>query len=595
MNVLLYCYQGMSKNKGTDWDLLRRVLATARPFRLLFIKSVVLAIAVTPFTVVQPYIVQRMVDVNIVGGQRDGLLLTAIIFVVVLVISVILQYNFIYTTAKLGQLVIKELRIKVFNQITNLKLRYFDRTPIGTSTTRTINDIEAVNNVFAQGVITIAADIVTLIGVIGLMFYTSWRLTLIVFMTMPFMILSVYIFKEKVKVSFQKVRTQIAAMNAFLQERITGMKIIQIFNAEQKEAEKFRKINGLYTRANLDSVLYYSVFFPVVELISAFALALMIWYGAKGFLQDTVSFGAMVAFPLYLNMMFRPIRFMADKFNTLQMGLVAAERVFKVLDSTEFIPDNGQLRPTHFKGKIEFENVSFAYDDEHYVLHDLNFTVQPGETLALVGSTGSGKTTIISILDRFYDIQKGYIKIDGHDIKDYSLSALRGRIAIVLQDVFLFEGTVLENITLRDDSITREQVIAAAKMIGADDFISKLPDGYDSIVYERGNNLSVGQRQLISFVRALVFNPDILILDEATSSIDSETEAVIQYAIEKLIDKRTSIVIAHRLSTIQHAQQILVMSGGQIIERGNHEQLLENEKGHYRRLYDMQFSDMLSL
>jgi len=373
------------------------------------------------------------------------------------------------------------------------------------------------------------------------------------------------------------------------------MKIIQIFNAEQKEAEKFRKINGLYTRANLDSVLYYSVFFPVVELISAFALALMIWYGAKGFLQDTVSFGAMVAFPLYLNMMFRPIRFMADKFNTLQMGLVAAERVFKVLDSTEFIPDNGQLRPTHFKGKIEFENVSFAYDDEHYVLHDLNFTVQPGETLALVGSTGSGKTTIISILDRFYDIQKGYIKIDGHDIKDYSLSALRGRIAIVLQDVFLFEGTVLENITLRDDSITREQVIAAAKMIGADDFISKLPDGYDSIVYERGNNLSVGQRQLISFVRALVFNPDILILDEATSSIDSETEAVIQYAIEKLIDKRTSIVIAHRLSTIQHAQQILVMSGGQIIERGNHEQLLENEKGHYRRLYDMQFSDMLSL
>lgn len=584
----------MNKEIISDGKLLRRVLATTRPYKSLFIKSIVLAIVVTPFSIIQPFIVQHMVDDNIIGGHKEGLIWMAVLFVVILIISVILKYYFIYLTAKLGQSVVKDLRVRVYEKITQLKLRYFDQTPIGTSTTRTINDIEAINDVFAQGIITIVADFLTLVAVMGLMFYTSWRLTLIVLITMPFLMLTVYIFKEKVKVSYQKVRKQIASMNAFLQERITGLKIIQIFNAEEQELQKFKNINNLYTRANLDSVLYYSIFFPVVELVSSISLALMIWLGAQGFLEDKVSFGALVAFPLYLNLMFRPIRFMADKFNTLQMGLVAAERVFKILDSDQIIPNEGTRTLDKLEGKIVFDNVSFAYDDENYVLHDINLTINPGETLALVGSTGSGKSTIINILSRFYDIQKGNIYIDDHDIKEYDIFSLRKRISIVLQDVFLFEGTVMENITLRDENTSPESVIEAAKQIGAHQFIEALPNQYNFIVNERGNNLSVGQRQLISFVRALVFNPDILILDEATSSIDSESEALIQYAIEKLIDKRTSIIVAHRLSTIQHATKIMVMSKGRIIEEGNHNDLIERTNGHYRKLYDMQFSKSLS-
>lgn len=575
--------------------MLKRVLATAKPFRSLFLQSIFLAIAITPFSIAQPFIVQKIVDNNIIKGEKEGMITLGILFLVVLLINVIMKYYFIYITAELGQSVIKDMRVKVFRHITNLRLRYFDKTPIGTSTTRTINDIEAINNVFAQGVITIVADMITLFAVVGIMLYTSWRLTAIVFMTMPFMILASYIFKEKVKVSYQKVRTQIANMNAFLQERITGMKIVQIFNAEKQEGYAFKKINHSYTSANLDSVFYYAVFFPVVELVSAVSLALMIWLGAKGYLQDKVTFGALVAFPLYLNLLFRPIRFLADKFNTLQMGLVASERVFKILDSKDFIANQGTNIPVKLHGKVEFRDVSFAYDEENYVLKNINFSIRPGETMALVGSTGSGKSTIINILNRFYEIQKGQILIDDLDIKSYELKALRDRIAIVLQDVFLFEGSVMENITLRDEKISREVVIKAAITIGAHVFIEKLPGGYDFKVSERGSNLSVGQRQLISFVRALVFDPDILILDEATSSIDTESEAVIQHAIEKLIERRTSIIIAHRLSTIKHAHNILVLAHGIIMESGTHEALLNKMDGHYRELYDMQFADLPDL
>lgn len=582
----------MESKKGTDWVLLKRVLATAKPFRSLFLQSIFLAIAITPFSIAQPFIVQKIVDNNIIKGEKEGMITLGILFLVVLLINVIMKYYFIYITAELGQSVIKDMRVKVFRHITNLRLRYFDKTPIGTSTTRTINDIEAINNVFAQGVITIVADMITLFAVVGIMLYTSWRLTAIVFMTMPFMILASYIFKEKVKVSYQKVRTQIANMNAFLQERITGMKIVQIFNAEKQEGDAFKKINHSYTSANLDSVFYYAVFFPVVELVSAVSLALMIWLGAKGYLQDKVTFGALVAFPLYLNLLFRPIRFLADKFNTLQMGLVASERVFKILDSKDFIANQGTNIPVKLHGKVEFRDVSFAYDEENYVLKNINFSIRPGETMALVGSTGSGKSTIINILNRFYEIQKGQILIDDLDIKSYELKALRDRIAIVLQDVFLFEGSVMENITLRDEKISREVVIKAAITIGAHVFIEKLPGGYDFKVSERGSNLSVGQRQLISFVRALVFDPDILILDEATSSIDTESEAVIQHAIEKLIERRTSIIIAHRLSTIKHAHNILVLAHGITMESGTHEALLNKMDGHYRELYDMQFADL---
>lgn len=579
--------------KITDWALLKRVLGIAKPFQGLFWLTIFLAIIVTPFSIGQPFVIQQMVDNNILGGDREGLFPMAALYIGLLVINVVLRHQFIYRTALLGQSVIKDMRIRVFRHITHLRSRFFDQTPIGTATTRTINDIEAINNVFAQGVITIFADFLTLLAVLGIMTYTSWRLTLITLMTLPFLIISSYIFKEKVKVAFQKVRNEISAMNAFLQERITGMKTVQLFNAQDQEAAKFRKINRQYTKANLDSVFYYAVFFPVVELISAVALALMIWLGAQGYIQDKVTFGALVAFPLYLNLMFRPIRFMADKFNTLQMGLVAAERVFKILDSNEHIPNKGKVVANKLKGQIDFEDVTFAYDGKNNVIHNISFQIKSGETLALVGSTGSGKSTIINLVNRFYDIEHGKILVDGIDIKDYELNSLRSRIAIVLQDVFLFEGTILDNIRFRDNKITEAQVIESAKTIGAHDFIMKLPEGYQYKVSERGGNLSVGQRQLISFVRALVFDPDILVLDEATSSIDTETEAIIQYAIEKLIEKRTSIIIAHRLSTIRHAHQILVMSNGSIIERGHHDSLLTNENGHYRELYDMQFNDIM--
>jgi ATP-binding cassette subfamily B protein len=378
-------------------------------------------------------------------------------------------------------------------------------------------------------------------------------------------------------------------MNAFLQERITGMRILQIFNAEEQEMGKFKKINREYTQANLDSILYYAVFFPVVEIISAAALGLMVWFGAQNVVQGEVTLGALIAFPLYLSMLFRPVRMLADKFNTLQMGLVAADRVFSALDNTSRIENKGDVQAEKLKGQVRFDQVHFAYNGLDYVLKDISFETKPGETLAIVGSTGSGKTTIINLLNRFYDIQKGHIFVDGRDIREYELQSFRKRIAIVLQDVFLFSGSVLENITLRNDNISREQVIESAKMIGAHEFIERLPGGYDYQVMERGATLSVGQRQLISFVRALVFNPDILILDEATSSIDPESEAVIQYAIEKLIAKRTSFIIAHRLTTIRHADNILVLHKGKVIEYGPHEKLLQNENGRYRELYEMQF------
>lgn len=576
-------------NKRFDYQLLGRVLSLAKPYRNIFIGAAVLAIVLAPLATLRPYLVKVMVDDYIFQYDIPGLTRMALVFVGVLFVHAILQYFFIFTTNLLGQSVIRDLRVNVFKQISSLKLKYFDRTAIGTSTTRTINDIETINTVFSQGVITIVADLLTLFAVLGIMFYTSWKLTLICLITMPFLLIATYIFKEKVKKAYQTVRTQIQRMNAFLQERISGMRIVQVFNSEEEEAQRFRTINREYTQANLDSILYYAVFFPVVDIIAAASLGLMVWWGARGVIADDVTLGALVAFPIYLNMLFRPMRMLADKFNTLQMGLVAADRVFGVLDRTDKIDNVGTQKPEKLEGDISFDQVWFAYSARDWVLKDISFRVNPGETMAIVGSTGSGKTTIINILNRFYEIQKGAIRIDGEDIRDYELFSYRRRIAIVLQDVFLFGGSVLENITLRDSEISREEVIEAARMIGAHEFIEKLPGGYDYKVMERGATLSMGQRQLISFVRALVFNPDILVLDEATSSVDPETESVIQYAIEKLITKRTSIIIAHRLSTIQHADKIMVLHHGEVQEIGSHEELLRKEDGHYRQLYDMQF------
>ena len=582
--------KNMEQQKKINVKVLAKVIAMAMPHKKLFYLCIGLAILLAPVSSILPYIVKTIVDKNILSSDFHGLLWMCAVFFAVLLLNVIMRYYFLYFLADLGQNVLKDLRVKVFKHITNLRLRYFDQTPIGTSTTRTISDISAINEVFTQGVITILADFLAVITVLVIMFYTSWRLTLISLITLPLLIWATYIFSKKVKDSYERVRSSLAKMNAFLQERITGMRIVQIFNAENQEKEKFKKINRDYTTANLDSVLYYSIFFPVVELISAFSLALMVWIGAKAYLHESVTFGALVAFPLYLDLLFRPVRMAADKFNTLQMGLVAAERVFKLIESDEVIPNNGTIIKDHLKGKVNFNKVSFAYDEENYVLHDVDFCILPGQTMAVVGSTGSGKSTLINILNRFYDIQKGEILLDDVNIAEYDLNALRKRIAIVLQDVFLFDGSVYENITLRDTSISLEEVTEAATIIGAHTYIDKLPGGYQFQITERGNNLSVGQRQLISFVRALVVNPDILILDEATSSIDTETELVIQHAIEKLIERRSSIIIAHRLSTIRNADLILVMDQGRVVECGTHSELLDKADGRYRELYDMQYA-----
>lgn len=581
-------------DKSVDWIVFRRILGLAWPYRGVFILSAVLAIVLAPLGILQPYLINRLVDDYIVVYEMDGASVIIMLYIGVLIVRVICRYLFIYNTNLLGQSVIRDLRDRVFRHINSLRLSYFDKTPIGTSTTRTINDIESVNTVFTQGVITMIADILGILAVLVIMFITSWRLSLICLTTVPILLIATYVFKEKIKKAYQSVRTEISKMNAFLQERITGMRVIQIFNAEKQELNKFDAINKRYTDANLSSIMAYAIFFPVVELISATSLALMVWWGARGVITDDVTLGALIVFPLYLSMLFRPIRMLADKFNTLQMGIVAADRIFTTLDRDTFIEDLGTVTKETIDGHVVFDKVGFAYDAVNYVLQDVSFEISPGETMAIVGSTGSGKTTVINVLNRFYEIQKGNILIDGTPIQDYKLHALRSHIAIVLQDVFLFTGTVMDNIRLRDTTITKEQIVEAAKMIGAHEFIMRMPGDYDFTISERGNNLSMGQRQLISFVRALVFDPDILILDEATSSIDTETEAVIQYAIEKLIDKRSSVIIAHRLSTIRHADKILVLDGGQVVEYGSHDELVQIEDGAYRKLYEIQFEESSS-
>lgn len=576
-----------------DLYLLKRVLKLALPFKRIAIAAVVLAVLLAPLAIARPWIVQKIVDDYVFVGDVEGMTFWAAVVFGVIVVEAIFRYAFIYSSNWLGQSIIRDFRVRVFRHINNLRLSYFDKTPIGTSTTRTISDIQSINSIFTEGVITIMADLLSIIAVLVVMVITSWKLTLICLTTMPLMMLASYIFKEAVKKSYQNVRTQIQKMNAFLQERITGMRIVQIFNAEEKERTTFSGINEKLRTANINSILYYSIFFPVVEIIAAASLALMVWFGAQGVAAgEGVTIGALVAFPIYINMLFRPIRVLADKFNTLQMGLVAASRVFTVLDRTDIIENTGTFTKDVVEGDVEFRDVSFAYVAKEWILKDLSFKLKAGETLAIVGSTGSGKTTITNVINRFYEFQKGEILIDGTNIRDYELYALRSHMAMVLQDVFLFTGSVMDNISLRDPEISRERVIEAAKLIGAHEFIEKLPGGYDYDVQERGATLSMGQRQLISFVRALVFDPDILILDEATSSVDPETEGVIQYAIEKLIDRRTSIIIAHRLSTIRNADNIMVLEKGVIAELGPHDELVEMEGGRYRELYEMQFLEV---
>lgn len=508
-----------------------------------------------------------------------------------LLIETAMRFLFSFTTALLGQSVVKDLRVATYNKIMGLNLTQFDKTPIGTLTTRTVNDIESINDIFSDGLVPIIADLLSIACVLVFMFWTDWQLTFIALIPFPIIIIATYYFKNSINRSFFKVRNAVASLNAFVQEHLTGMAIVQAFAAEEREADKFRKINREHRNANIKAIFAYSVFFPVVEIVLALSIGLAVWWTSKeAFHLQQSQQGTLVAFILCLNLLFRPLRVLADKFNILQMGIIASERVFKVLDNKDYATDVGDYTPEVVKGKIEFDKVSFAYTDDKYVLKDVSFEAKPGETIAIVGHTGSGKTTIISLLNRLYHIQKGQIKIDDIDIEDFQLNILRKNVGVVLQDVFLFSGSVVDNITLRNPGISKEKVIEAAKMIDMHDFIMRLPGGYDYNVMERGATLSLGQRQLLSFIRALLYNPSILILDEATSSVDTESEMLIQHAIDTLIKGRTSIVIAHRLSTIRKASKIIVLDKGEVKEMGTHDELLAL-RGYYFKLYQLQFDD----
>jgi ATP-binding cassette subfamily B protein len=535
-----------------------------------------------------PLLIQYTIDQHVMTGNYQGLTVMLFVLVGILVMQAIIQFCNTYLSGWLGQHIIRDIRVQLFRHLLQLRLKFYDHTPIGRLVTRTISDIETLADVFSEGIAAIAGDFLQLIVILGIMLYTDWRLTLVSLALLPLLLISTYIFKEKIKDSFNEVRTAVANLNAFVQEHITGMSIVQIFNSEEIEFRKFDAINREHRRANIKSVFYYSVYFPVAEVISAGCTGMLVWYGARGVLAEDITLGVLIAFIMYTSMFFRPIRMIADRFNTLQLGIVSTERILKLLDSQEYIPNTGTLAPSTLRGEVRFEHVWFAYNEEDYRLRDINFSVKAGETVALVGATGAGKSSIINLLSRFYDIQKGRILVDGVDLKEYELGALRRLIAVVLQDVFLFSDTIYNNITLNNPSISREKVIAAAELVGAHRFIERLPGGYDYNVMERGATLSVGQRQLISFVRAMVYDPKIIVLDEATSSVDTETEEMIQEAIGKMMKGRTAIVIAHRLSTIQKANQIIVLDQGEIKEQGTHETLLAHE-GYYAQLHRMQY------
>jgi ATP-binding cassette subfamily B protein len=572
-----------------DFSLLRRVFRYASPYKKQLYISIFIAIALAAVSPVRPWLIQATVDKYIKQGDKNWVIIITVIQIALLLLETAMRFYFSFLTAWLGQTVVKDIRTAVYKKIVHLNLAQFDKTPIGTLTTRTINDIESVNDIFSEGLIPIIADLLSIFAILGVMFFTDWKLTLICMAVLPVLLIITWWFKESVNASFQSVRNAVAQLNAFVQEHITGMSIVQAFAAEDREFAKFKKINKAHRNANIKAIFAYSVFFPFVEIILAIAMGLMIWWSAKGATEGEATLGVMIAFMLYLNLLFRPLRVIADKFNVLQMGMVASERIFKVLDNPDFIEKEGDYAPNIMHGKVAFKHVWFAYKEDNYVLKDISFTIMPGQTMALVGHTGSGKTSVISLINRLYHIQKGSIEIDDVNIEAYQLNMLRSKIGIVLQDVFLFSGSIYENVTLRNPAITKEQVIHAARLIGMHDFIMQLPGNYDYNVMERGSTLSLGQRQLLSFIRALLYNPSILILDEATSSVDTESEQLIQHAIDTLIEGRTAIIIAHRLSTIRKADKILVLDKGEIKEIGTHSQLLD-KAGFYAKLYEMQFA-----
>ena len=567
--------------------VLRQLYTYVKPYQKQFYFLVFLTLALAILAPARPYLIQIAIDEHVAIGDAAGLLKIIYVLVVLMVIQAIAQWAHTYYSGWIGQVIIKDIRVRLYTHLLRLRLKFFDNTPIGRLVTRNVSDIETLADVFSEGLAAIIGDLLQIVTILGVMFYIDWKLTLVSLSTLPLLVISTYVFKEKIKVTFNDVRNAVANLNSFLQEHITGMTIVQLFNREQREFDKFKEINREHRRAHIRSVLYYSVYFPVAEIIQAIGIGLVVWYGAVGVLGMDLQIGILISFIMYLQLFFRPIRMIADRFNTLQMGVVSSSRIFKLLASSEHIANEGSFSPEKVQGNVRLDQVWFAYKEEDYVLKNISFEAKQGQTIALVGATGAGKSSIINLISRFYEINKGAITIDGTNIQDYELSALRKHIGVVLQDVFLFSSSIYQNITLGNPSITKEQVMEAAELVGAVKFIEKLPGGLDYNVMERGATLSVGQRQLISFVRAMVYNPEILILDEATSSVDSETEELIQESIEKMMHGRTSIVIAHRLSTIQKADQILVLHKGEIVETGTHQSLLE-KGGYYTQLHQMQ-------
>lgn len=577
-----------------DWSVLGRIMQFVKPYKGRFYLVVFLTVFLGFLTPVRAKLIQFTLDEHVAFGKYWSMVNVIIILLVLMVVQSVAQYAHTYISGRIGQFVIRDIRIKLYEHIVNLRLKFFDKTPIGRLVTRTISDVETLADVFSEGLAAMAGDLLQIVFILAFMFYEDWRLALVSLSTIPLMVLSTYVFKEKIKVAFNDVRNAVANLNSFVQEHLTGMNIVQIFGSEKKEFEKFDEINKEHRDANLRSVLYYSVYFPVAEIIAAMGIGLLVWYGAKGvihFEQTGITVGKLTAFIMYIQMFFRPIRMVADRYNTLQMGIVSSSRIINLLDDKNDIMANGNHKTDYIKGEVEFDHVWFAYNEADYVLKDINLQIKPGETIALVGATGAGKSSIINLLNRFYEINRGSIRIDGVDISQYELANLRKNIGVVLQDVFLFSDTIRNNITLGNPDVTDEMILHAADMVGARKFIERLPGGLNYNVMERGSTLSVGQRQLLSFIRAMVYDPKILVLDEATSSVDSETEEMIQEAISKMMTNRTSIVIAHRLSTIQKADKILVLDHGEIKEQGTHEALLLQE-GFYAQLHKMQYKEV---
>ena len=586
-----------------DWQVLRRLLAYVQPYRGVFIGLIVLTVTAAVLGTVRPALIQRMIDVDISTNDWVGLNRSTMWLLALLVVNTLVSYLQTYYGGWLGQYIVRDIRTDLYRHLLSLKLSFFDRTPIGVLVTRNISDVETLADVFSEGLAAMVGDLLQIVFLMLFMFYTNWQLALVSLSVIPPLLFSTYVFKEKVKGSFQEVRNAVAKLNSFVQEHLTGMNVVQIFNNQAREYRKFEAINQEHTKANIKSVLYYSIYFPVAEVLGAIGVGLLVWYAAQGQIAGSISKGELIAFIMYNSLFFRPIRQIADRFNTLQLGLVSTERLLKLLDNKDLIATSGTAPVPQLRGDVEFDHVWFAYNrpdgeanqpdgeatEPEWVLKDISFHVQPGQTIAFVGATGAGKTSIINLLSRFYDIQKGSICVDGQDLREYDLSQLRRQIGVVLQDVFLFAGSIRDNITLGNRAISDAKIWEAAGLVGAQRFIERLPGGLDYPVMERGATLSVGQRQLISFVRALVYEPSVIVLDEATSSVDSETEELIQEAIDKLMEGRTALVIAHRLSTIQKADRIIVLDRGEIKETGTHDELLR-QNGYYAQLYRMQYA-----